>query len=106
MLLHTLLGTTFQLIYCQHSVGNRICSHRIDTGADIIVIVWHTQSIELAGNLLISQLFCKVLYSRNFICRIRLVHLLGIETQFTGDSHLHGQRLHLERLFGRCLLLV
>ena len=106
MLLHTLLGTTFQFIYCQHSVGNRICSHRIDTGADIIVIVWHTQSIELAGNLLISQLFCIVLYSCDFICRIRLVHLLGIESQFTGDSHLHGQRLHLERLFGRCLLLV
>ena len=42
VLLHTLLGTTFQLIYCQHSVGNRICSPRIDTGAYIIVIVWHT----------------------------------------------------------------
>ena len=106
MLLHTLQGTTFQLIHSQHSVGNRICSHRIDTCADIIIIVWHTQSIELAGNFLISQLFCKVLYSRDFICRIWLVHLLGIESQFTGDSHLHGQRLHLERLFGRCLLLV
>ena len=106
MLLHTFLSTTFQLIYCQHSVGNRICSHRIDTGADIIVIVWHTQSIEFAGNLLVSQLFCIVLYSRNFISRIRLVHLLGIESQFTGDSHLHGQRLHFQRLFGRCLLLV
>ena len=106
MLLHTFLSTTFQLIYSQQSVGNRICSHRIDTGADIIIIVWHTQSIEFAGNLLISQLFCIVLYSRNFICRIRLSHKLGIESQFTGDSHLHGQRLHLERLFGRCLLLV
>ena len=106
MLLHTLLGTTFQFIYCQHSVGNRICSHRIDTGANIIVIVWHTQSIEFAGNLLVCQLFCIVLYSRNFICRIRLVHLLGIKSQFTGNSHLHGQRLHLERLFGRCPLLV
>ena len=106
MLLHTLLGTTFQLIYCQHSVGNRIGSHRIDTGADIIVIVWHTQSIKFAGNLLVCQLFCKVLYSRDFICRIWLVHLLGIETQFSGDSHLYGQRLHLKRLFGRCLLLV
>ena len=106
MLLYSFLSTTFQLIYCQHSVGNRVGSHRIDTGADIIVIVWHTQSIELAGNLLVCQLFCKVLYSRDFICRIRLVHLLGIETQFTGDSHLHGQRLHLERLFCGCLLLV
>ena len=106
MLLHTLLGTTFQFIYCQHSVGNRICSHRIDAGADIIIIVWHTQSIELAGNLLVCQLFCIVLYSSDFICRIRLVHLLGIETQFTGDSHLHSQRLYLERLFCGCLLLV
>ena len=26
VLLHTLLSTTFQFIYCQHSVGNRICS--------------------------------------------------------------------------------
>ena len=106
MLLNTLLGTIFQLIHSQHSVGNRICSHRIDTGTDIIIIVWHTQSIEFTGNLLVCQLFRKVLNSRDFICRIRLVHLLGIETQFSGDSHLHGQRLHFQRLFGRCLLLV
>ena len=34
----------------QHSVGNRICSHRIDTGADIIIIVWQVfEKLELSA---------------------------------------------------------
>ena len=81
-----LQSTTFQLIHSQHSVGNRICSHRIDTGADIIVIVWHTfQSIEFAGNLLVCQLFRKVLSLAISSAEYGLFICLASSPQFIGQ---------------------
>ncbi len=106
MLLHISLGTTFQLIHRQHTIGDRVGSHRIDAGANILIAIRHAHRVKLTCNLLVGQFLGIVLHTSHIVGRVRLVHLLAVETEFSGDAHLHGQRLHLERLLCGWLLVV
>ena len=106
VLLHASLRPTLLLVHRQHSVGDGVGCHGIDARLDVLGAIGNAHGVELAGDLLVHQFLGVVLDAGNVVCRIRLAHLLGVESQLAGDAHLHGQCLHLERLCVAWLLVV